>query len=133
MSEPPSIATTPPERTLFTPEIPLGSVDRTGNPTEVGSGGPPPAVYVPPGVDTLHDKVNVVLWLHGHKDGRIDNVKAYLEDPRFALREILLHRATRTAATPTGAVGVVLVAPTLGPRDESGTLATNATGYLDAV
>jgi hypothetical protein len=121
MAPPLSIETTPGRCTLFTPDLPLGFA------TEATDGGPQTAVHVPPGVDLTRDRVNVVLWLHGHKDAKISTIERYLKDARFPLREIMQRHAA------PGAPSAVLVAPTLGPRDESGTLATDAAGYLDRV
>jgi hypothetical protein len=123
MADPLSIETTPARATLFTPEIPLGFE------AEATDGGPQTAIYVPPGVDVTRDEVNVILWLHGHKAARTRTIKQYLEDWRFTFREILARRAS---AAP-GAPNVVFAAPTLGARDESGTLATDAEGYLNQV
>jgi len=118
MASPP-LETTPPRVTLFTPDIALGF------PTERTDGGPQTAIYVPPGIDEGCPRVNAILWLHGHKDASTAVIEAYLADPRFAFREVLEGRAA-----PAGAV---LVAPTLGPRDECGALAEGATAYLEQV
>src|SRR4051812_10299882 len=102
MADPLSIETTPGRCTLFTPDISLGFA------TEAADGGPQTAVYVPPGVDPSRGEVNVILWLHGHKDASINTVALYLEDPRFGFREIMERRAGTAPSAPR----VVLVAPT---------------------
>jgi hypothetical protein len=117
------IDTTPPQATLFTPEIALRFA------AEQGDGGPQTAIYLPPGLDRASARVNAILWLHGHAGPSIRPIARYLADARFAFREILARRA----AAPSGAPDVVLVAPTLGPRAESGSLATGAAAYLDQV
>jgi hypothetical protein len=116
--------TTPPQATLFTPEIPLGFA------AEQADGGPQTAIYLPPGLDRASTSVGAILWLHGHTGPSIRPIARYFADARFAFREILARRA---AAAPSTAPGVVLVAPTLGPLDEPGSLATGATAYLDRV
>ncbi len=113
------LVTSPAAVALFTPDLPLGF------PTEVTDGGPQTAIYVPPGVDTGCGTVNGMLWLHGHKDAGTATVEAYLQDPRFAFREILERRAALQ--------GPVFVAPTLGPRDECGALANGVMAFLDRV
>jgi hypothetical protein len=131
MSPPVDPELTPPQTTRYPRTISLGAA------AEADGGGPMTAIYVPPGVDTTKDKVNLVLWLHGHKDIQPPNVQTYLNDARFALREIMASRGAKgVSGTPSGtstvmvAPPVVMVAPTLGALDESGTLATDAEGYL---
>lgn len=133
MADPP-METSPPQKTLFARDIQLAFT------RESAEGGPETAVYVPPGVDVKSDKLNVVLWLHGHKSPGM-GLQKYFADPRFTFREILLRRAAAPiSATPDGtstvrvAPNVVLVAPKLGSADDdAGSLATDAEAYMGQV
>jgi hypothetical protein len=80
------------------------------------------AVYYPTAVSRRSTSVDVILYLHGHRTGipgSRRSIWAYLKHKCWPLREHL--EATGKAA--------VLVAPTLGPRSEPGTLL--AAGSLD--
>jgi hypothetical protein len=86
------------------------------------------AVYFPPGVSPSSRTIDVILYLHGHRTGipgARRTIWAYLKHKCWPLREHL-------AASGRAAV---LIAPTLGPRSQSGTLlAPNGLDrYLEAV
>lgn len=73
------------------------------------------AVYFPPAVGRRRSTVDVILYLHGHRTsipGTRRSVWAYLKHKCWPLREGL-------AASGKAAI---LIAPTLGPRSETGTL-----------
>ena len=86
------------------------------------------AVYFPPAASPARRTIDVILYLHGHRTG-IPGVRktiwAYLKHKCWPLREHL-------AASGKAAV---LIAPTLGPRSESGTLLgpNGLDRYLEAV
>jgi len=86
------------------------------------------AVYFPPSVSPAARTIDVILYLHGHRTG-IPGVRktiwAYLKHKCWPLREHL-------AASGKAAV---LIAPTLGPKSESGTLLgpNGLDRYLEAV
>jgi hypothetical protein len=107
----------PPAATLYT-EIDLNVVDKAGN--RVAR--PITGIFLPeryaPG-----PAVDLILYLHGHKgraDLAIDSYWDRRRTPPFALRE----------ATNESRRNLVLVAPTLGPRSEAGSLVRP--GGLDA-
>jgi hypothetical protein len=73
------------------------------------------AIYFPPAVGRRRSTIDVILYLHGHRTsipGSRRSIWAYLKHKCWPLREHL-------AATGKAAV---LVAPTLGPKSEPGTL-----------
>jgi hypothetical protein len=86
------------------------------------------AIYFPPAVSPSSRTIDVILYLHGHRTG-IPGVQktiwAYLKHKCWPLREHL-------AASGRAAV---LIAPTLGPKSESGTLlaAKGLDRYLETV
>jgi hypothetical protein len=80
------------------------------------------AIYFPPAVNRSSRSIDIILYLHGHRTsipGERSSIWTYLKHKCWPLREHLA--ATRKAA--------VLVAPTLGPQSQSGTLL--APGGLD--
>ena len=86
------------------------------------------AVYYPTAVSRRATAIDVILYLHGHRTdipGARRSIWAYLKHKCWPLREHL--EATGKAA--------VLIAPTLGPRSETGTLldAGGLDRYLEAV
>ena len=108
----------PPSATLYT-EITLGG-ERPARPMT--------GIFIPAGYRPV-PRVDLVLYLHGHKAGfpsvSIDGYWNRTRFPHFALRE----------ATNEGRKNVILVAPTLGPRSQSGWL-TEAGGldrYVDQI
>jgi hypothetical protein len=108
----------PPAATLYT-SIPLGG-ERPARPMT--------GIFIPAGYRPV-PRVDLILYLHGHKAGfpnvSINGHWSRTKFPHFALRE----------ATNESRKNVILVAPTLGPRSESGWL-TGAGGldkYVDLV
>jgi hypothetical protein len=81
---------------------------------------PMTAVYFPAGFPATQ-QLDVVLYLHGHGAARIDH---YLADKRFTLRE----------EVNDAEKWMILVAPSLGSKSESGDLAPNGLDqFLDDV
>ena len=86
------------------------------------------AIYWPPAVSAASRTIDVILYLHGHRTaipGSRRTIWAYLKHKCWPLREHL-------AASGKAAV---LIAPTLGPKSECGTLLApgGLDRYLDAV
>ena len=89
---------------------------------------PMTAVFVPD-KGTMAGPWDVILWLHGFKDyganglGHDWGIDRVLARPAFQLRE-LINSAGKSQ---------VIIAPTLGPHSQYGTLATAGDQYLDQV
>src|SRR6185295_19012684 len=86
------------------------------------------AIHFPPAVNRNSRSIDVILYLHGHRTaipGTQRSIWAYLKHKCWPLREHL-------AASGKAAV---LIAPTLGPRSECGTLLARdgLDRYLDGV
>ena len=71
---------------------------------------------------SLTDDIDVLLWLHGHKDPKLE-IDDYLMLPHFPLRQRLNGSQK----------GIVLIAPTMGPNSEPGRLEKNGDDFLDEV
>jgi hypothetical protein len=85
------------------------------------------AIYLPSSVKVDASPIDVILYLHGHKKdipGRNTSIREYLKHKYWPLREGLEATGRR----------FVLVAPTLGPKAESGKLVSKGLDwYLDQV
>ena len=115
-NKPAPVRAVPPVRTERIPEGLTIYLNRSLNnqiPPETG-------VFIPNGYRKDPETVDIVLYLHGHNNGEpwknnpYSPISTYFKHPYFPLREHL---------TKAGK-NVILIAPTLGKRSESGILVT---------
>jgi hypothetical protein len=114
--------TTPSDITLYL-EIDNGIANDPGAGRQAGIENKTTAVYVPDRKQ-LGNTIDVILYFHGHKDGKTQDIKHVCNDDRNPMRTVLSQSTKKH---------FVFVAPQLGAKAEGGNLDTDVKPMLDQV